>query len=404
MPHRSSPATPGAPPGRAGLRAGPGRLRLAAAALTLLVPAGPLGAQHPARGPDQSGEGIYRAACAACHGAAGSGAPAEQVGFAVPLPDFTDCNFATREQTADWAAIVRDGGPVRGFSRIMPAFRDALSPEEIRRVLAYLRTFCGSGSWPRGEFNLPRTQFTEKAFPEDETILTSRVATQGPGTVDNTLIYEKRFGARAQLEVALPFSVLQRGPGGAWTAGIGDLALGPKYALLHSLAAGTIVSLGGEVALPTGDTTKGLGTGTTVFEGYLLLGQLLPAGSWFQFQGGVGLPADRARAPRELFWRGALGKDLSFGAISRLFAPIVEVLGTHEFGNGGASGSTDWNLVPQFQLTLSARQHVRLNLGVDVPLTGTDERHPALVAYLLWDWFDGALLEGWKGWCPGCAH
>jgi hypothetical protein len=231
--------------------------------------------------------------------------------------------------------------------------------------------------------------------------LTTTVDTKGPGSVSNTLIYERRFGARDQLEVALPFSVVQRGPGGPWTAGIGDISLGPKHTFIHSLASGTILSGAGGVSLPTGDTSKGLGTGTTVFEAYVLLGQLLPARSYFQFQSGVDLPADRSRAPRELFWRGALGTTVSSGQISRNWSPMVEVLGTHELSQKAPVG---WDVVPQFQLTLSARQHVRMSVGLDVPLTETASRHPQILAYLLWDWFDGALVEGWKGWCPGCQH
>ena len=51
----------------------------------------------------RTGEALYRAACANCHGGNGAGAPPSQVGFALPLPDFTDCDFATREPNTDWA-------------------------------------------------------------------------------------------------------------------------------------------------------------------------------------------------------------------------------------------------------------------------------------------------------------
>ena len=47
-----------------------------------------------------SGESVYRAACAACHGPDGRGAPQLTVGFDVPLPDFTDCSFNSREPAA----------------------------------------------------------------------------------------------------------------------------------------------------------------------------------------------------------------------------------------------------------------------------------------------------------------
>ena len=70
------------------------------------------------------------------------------VGFDLPLPDLTDCNF-TREPDADWYAVVHDGGPVRAFNRLMPSFGEALTSEEINAVIGYVRTFCGSKAWPR---------------------------------------------------------------------------------------------------------------------------------------------------------------------------------------------------------------------------------------------------------------
>ena len=64
--------------------------------------------------PNATGE-IYRAACATCHGMDGTGVSRELVGFAQELPDFTNCTFATPEPSADWAAVVHEGGPIRGL-------------------------------------------------------------------------------------------------------------------------------------------------------------------------------------------------------------------------------------------------------------------------------------------------
>lgn len=351
--------------------------------------------------PVRTGEEIYRGACAACHGTDGKGTPPSIVGFDIPLPDFTDCNFTTREMDADWAAIIRDGGPVRGFSRIMPAFRDLLTPQEIQNVINYIRTFCREEGWPRGEFNLPLAQVTEKAFPEDEAVLKASFNTRGPRSISNHLIYEKRLGPRDQIELDVPYGFVTRPGDGLHTSGLGDVSLGPKHVFLHSLASGTILSGAGGIILPTGDTAKGLGSGTTAFEAYALLGQLLPASSYFQFQGGIELPTNQSLAPKSVFWRGALGTTVSFGPISRIWSPMVEVVGARDLVSGAA---TEWDLVPQFQISLSALQHVRANLGVDVPLTQTAMRHPQVLAYILWDIFDGPLFRQWKGWCPGCQH
>ena len=66
------------------------------------------GVGHPPTGRD-----LYQVSCAACHGVDGSGASRDRVGFDQALPDFTDCNFATREANLDWIAVAQEGGPAR---------------------------------------------------------------------------------------------------------------------------------------------------------------------------------------------------------------------------------------------------------------------------------------------------
>jgi mono/diheme cytochrome c family protein len=350
--------------------------------------------------PLDSGEHIYRTTCVACHGATGSGAPQTTVGFSNPLPDFTDCNFASRETSADWYAIVRDGGPVRGFSRIMPAFRYLLTPAQIRNVVAYIHTLCSDRRWPRGEFNLPLAQVTEKAFPEDELVLTGTVETSGPGSVANHLIWEKRFGARDQIELDTPFGFVNR-PDSSWAGGLGDISFTNKYVLYSSLKSGTILSGLAGIVLPTGSAALGLGGGTTTFEGSLLGAQLLPARSFLQYQGTIEIPTQLAVAPRAASWSAALGTSVPFSPITRLWSPMVELTGSRDLVSGAP---TSWSVVPQMQVTLSALQHVRANVGVNVPVNERDTQHVQLLMYVLWDTFDGPLTQFWHGWCPGCQH
>jgi mono/diheme cytochrome c family protein len=354
---------------------------------------------HRIGGAPSTGEEIFRATCAGCHGE-GKGAPQTTVAFAVPVPDFTDCKATTPETDADWMAVIRDGGPVRGFSRIMPAFRDLLTPAQIRRVVAYMRTLCPDPAWPRGEFNVALAQVTEKAFPEDEILLTSSVASHGPGLVENHFIIEKRVGARNQLEIDVPFGFRQR-PESSWTGGLGDASVTAKHVFLANLASGTIVSGLAGVVLPTGERATGFGEGTTSFEALVLGAQLLPSRSYIQFEGGVSLPTDRSRAPQSAFWSGALGKTFAVGPITRIWSPMIEVAGAHDLVSGAP---VDWSVVPQLQVSLSALQHVRASIGVDVPLTQRNARNSQILLYLLWDTFDGPFFSGWKGRCTGCEH
>ena len=139
----------------------------------------------------QMGRQVYQDACLACHGPTGAGLPQSNVGFERPssFPNFSDCSQSAPEYTRDWRATIVNGGPARGFSQIMPAFGDALTRPQIDAVIAFLRSLCADRSWPPGELNPPRAMVTEKAFPEDEAVLTSSVdANRTPG-VANTFTY-----------------------------------------------------------------------------------------------------------------------------------------------------------------------------------------------------------------------
>jgi mono/diheme cytochrome c family protein len=339
---------------------------------------------------ERSGEELYRGACAHCHGVDGRGADRSRLSLA-RLPDFTDCGFATREPDGDWAAVVHEGGPARAFDRTMPAFGGALTDDEVRRVLGHVRSFCAVAAWPRGELNLPRPLITEKAFPEDELVVTTAVAAEDDGAVTNKVVYERRFGSRNQVEIVVPIAAHDGGPDG-WRGGIGDIALGVKRALYHNHLRGSIVSLTGEVKLPTGDEASDFGKGVAVFEPFVTFGQILPNDGFVHFQGGVELPTDTDRAVNEAFWRTTVGRSFTQGRFGRTWSPMVELVGARELVAGEG---VQWDLVPQVQVTLSTRQHVMVNLGVRVPITDAGPRPTEVLMYFLWDWFDGGLVSGW---------
>jgi mono/diheme cytochrome c family protein len=345
-----------------------------------------------------SGREIYQAACIGCHGGNGTGADRALIGFEPPetFPDFTRCDQTTPEENITWKAQIRDGGPTRGFSQIMPAFGDALTTEQIDAVVGYLRSFCKDDAWPRGELNLPRALATEKAFPEDETVLTSAFNAQHSPGIDSELAYEHRLGKRSQLEIAIPFSFMQRESGGM-TGGIGDVAVGLKRVLFSQLAPdgerGSIFSLQGEVALPTGDEARGFGTGEAVFTAFGAYDLLFPGNAFLQVQGGIDVPRHTHDVPRTAFLRAALGKSIAErNGYGRLWSPMLELTGERDLEDGAR---TQWDIIPEVQATLSARQHVRAALGFRIPVTETADRPRQVMLYALWDWFDGGLREGW---------
>jgi mono/diheme cytochrome c family protein len=342
----------------------------------------------------RTGDEIYREACIGCHGPHGEGQPKVTVGFDPPatMPDFTKCDQTTPEYNRDYKAVIRDGGPERGFSQIMPSFRDALTSEQMDMVIQTLRGFCKENSWPRGEMNFPRALNTEKAFPEDETVITSGVNVQGAPGVASELAFEKRYGKRNQLEVAFPFSFSH--PERGWFGGIGDIVIGWKRVLLSNVHTGTIFALQGEVILPTGNRARGFGSGTTTFGTFASFGQALSATTFLQMQGGADLPVNTDKSLQSVFLRTALGKSFSDNhGLGRLWSPMIEAVAVRDLMDGAA---TNWDVVPQFQVTISRRQHIRGNFGVRVPVTNTHDRPVQLMMYFLWDRADGGLFEGWR--------
>jgi mono/diheme cytochrome c family protein len=362
------------------------------AAVLLLLPA-PVIVGQSSRDGLETGEQIYKSACITCHGAEGAGAPDSHTVFERPstFPDFTRCDQTTPEPDVAWKAVITNGGPDRGFSQIMPSFGKALSSKQIDQVIHYLRSFCHESGWPRGELNLPRALVTEKAYPEDEVVISTAVNAQAAPGVTSHIIHEQRFGVKNQIEVDVPINVQDQNH--VWYGGIGDITLGAKRVMFSNLRSGSIFALQGSLLLPSGNRTRGFGEGTTTFETFASFDQLFRSHTFIQTQFGADLPRHTDIAPQSLFFNTAVGQSFAPDhGLGRLWSPMLEFLAARDLVDGA---KMDWDLLPQVQVTISKRQHVRADFGVRVPATNTRERNIQMMVYLLWDWQDGHLTEGW---------
>ena len=340
-----------------------------------------------------TGKQIYDAGCVACHGPDGKGQPENIAGFERPatFPDFSDCATSTPEPDVQWRAQIANGGPARAFSQIMPSFKDLLTQDQIGKVIAHLRSFCTEEAWPRGNLNFPRAMITEKAFPENETMIAGAINARGSPGVATTIFYEQRIGATAMIEVGIPYDFTHET--GDWGAALGDVALGYKQKLFHSLEKGSIFSVGGEIIAPTGNTSLGTGGESTVFEAFAAFGQRLPASSFLQVHTGFELPAHPDDVPRAYYLHTAIGKtfsaDLGFG---RSWSPMMELIADRDLVSGAI---TNWDVVPQLQIPMSKRMHILGSLGFRIPANNTANRQKQFMFYVLWDWADGGLTQGW---------
>ncbi|HET7348721.1 MAG TPA: cytochrome c [Acidobacteriaceae bacterium] len=341
----------------------------------------------------ENGKILYSAGCVACHGTTGAGAPQQRTEFRRPptFPDFTSCSGTTPETDANWKAVIVHGGPGMGYSHIMPAFDKQLSSDQMDDIIGYLRTMCPNPHWPRGELNLPRALVTEKAFPEKEFVVSAEVNATGARGWTTHFIHEESFGPKGQLEIDLPWDYQQFN--GHSYSHTGDMTIGWKQVMFASLRTGSILALQGGILPPTGSTKLG-GSGTTVFEPFLAFDQLFPTNTWIQFQMGSDLPRHPNITAQSLFFNTAFGQTWTQDhGLGRQWSPMLELVGSRDLVDGA---KTDWDVVPEMQVTISKRQHIRFDAGVRKPFTDTTGRPTQVLFYVLWDWQDGMFWRGWK--------
>jgi hypothetical protein len=71
---------------------------------------------------------------------------------------------------------------------------------------------------------------------------------------------------------------------------------------------------------------------------------------------------------------------------------MVEFLADRDLVSGA---TTNWDIVPEVQIPMSKRLHILGNVGVRLPLNDIADRSKQFMFYVLWDWVDGGLKDGW---------
>jgi len=310
-----------------------------------------------------SGAALFASWCKACHGADGRGTPAATTRLEVPPADLRECKGSTAETEDRWVKIVAQGGAAFGLSLDMPAFGDAGSPAQIRAVVRYARSLCGELGWPPGELNFPRAFLVEKAYPEDEVVISDR----GRG---QDYIYEHRLGKRLQLEASAGTAF--DGEPQVFEGVTGAL----KYNVWHSLERHALVSLGLEATPPLGrqdvwEVEPFLAFGARPGGAFVVQGEV--QGSWEETEGFGGMS-----------YRLGVGHEVG------RFVPMLEA-----GWRVPADRERTLSLYPQVWMQLSRLGHVAGSLGAELPATGPEPRHPRLIAFVLWDFGDAPLFRGW---------
>ena len=181
--------------------------------------------------------------------------------WVIPVRDLTRGAGVQRELTAEWPAPAGVSTPLLGIPEGDPVELD-LRLESVHEGVLVTGTADAINAAIAG------TALTYLGEPDANgaVVLTTTVNTHRPSGVDNEFVYEQAFGRRDQLEVSIPFAWMPGDHGLA--GGLGDIAIGDKHVLYSHLhmpdtasvteAAGSILSVQGEVVLATGDARRGL--------------------------------------------------------------------------------------------------------------------------------------------------
>jgi cytochrome c len=337
---------------------------------------------------------IYQDNCASCHGAVGRPDPEnpmfKQLGI---LPaNFTDALFSSREPQKDWFLVVKEGGAAKGFSEIMPAFKEILSDLQIKKVVSYIKTLAGDHDYPSGDMNFILPIRTKKAFPEDEVVWKLRFQDNANNTnrdqIRNVIEIEKRIFKRTQLSLELSHKIddgIDNGHGN-----FDQIEPGIKHVIYENPSSQSLASVGALLAIKTEESSS-----SDEFIPYVAAAKRLT--DTLTLQGTA-----RSTLPLEKFSDGNVELSgvmhWSPSPWPRSLNPGLELVASFPIDRGTGTSRKSFSqlsVIPQTQISLNKRGNILLNLGAEIPLNDTDRYDYRGYVYLLWDYADGGLLDGW---------
>ncbi|GIX48366.1 MAG: hypothetical protein KatS3mg131_2577 [Candidatus Tectimicrobiota bacterium] len=90
----------------------------------------------------EAGKALYQQYCSTCHGPEGKGNGPAAAAMQPKPRDHTDGRYMNALSDAHLFKVISQGGAAVGKSPLMPAWQGVLTPQQIRDVMAYLRTLA----------------------------------------------------------------------------------------------------------------------------------------------------------------------------------------------------------------------------------------------------------------------
>ena len=89
----------------------------------------------------RTGKEIFEQMCAGCHGTRGDGGEGHSGGFSPVITTLANKEYMSQVPDDYLVLIIKKGGAYMGKIAAMPAWETRLSDEDIKRVVAHIRTF-----------------------------------------------------------------------------------------------------------------------------------------------------------------------------------------------------------------------------------------------------------------------
>ncbi len=88
------------------------------------------------------GKKLYGQFCASCHGQSGKGDGPAAAALNPKPRDHTDKEYMSKLSDEDMFKVIKNGGASVGKSPLMPPWGASLKDDQIKDVVAYIRTLC----------------------------------------------------------------------------------------------------------------------------------------------------------------------------------------------------------------------------------------------------------------------
>jgi mono/diheme cytochrome c family protein len=90
----------------------------------------------------EQGKKLYGQFCASCHGQSGKGDGAAAAALNPKPRDHTDKEYMSKMSDDEMLKVIKNGGVSVGKSPLMPPWGASLKDEQIKDIIAHIRSLC----------------------------------------------------------------------------------------------------------------------------------------------------------------------------------------------------------------------------------------------------------------------